>query len=190
MITVRRSDERGHANHGWLDTYYTFSFSDYYDPEFMGFRDLRVINEDRIETGQGFPKHGHRDMEIITYVRQGAITHRDHLGNDGRTETGDVQVMSAGSGIQHEEHNLEDGLKAAFVDIGFEKNAFLHYWDIVPSNFDSGYEVVERLPQRTGDRRDKPKITQKDIPRVYPPGSERERHFHRRRRSRGYDRDL
>ena len=103
MITIRRSRERGHANHGWLDTHYTFSFSDYYDPQFMGFRDLRVINEDLIEPGQGFPKHGHRDMEIITYMVSGELSHRDSLGNGETIHSNEVQRMTAGTGVLHSE---------------------------------------------------------------------------------------
>lgn len=103
MITIRRSDERGHANHGWLDTHYTFSFSDYYDPQFMGFRDLRVINEDFIEPDQGFPKHGHRDMEIITYMISGELSHRDSMGNGETVRPNEVQRMTAGTGVLHSE---------------------------------------------------------------------------------------
>lgn len=105
MIRIRRSSERGHANHGWLDTYYTFTFSDYYDPQFMGFRDLRVINEDHIKPGQGFPKHGHRDMEIITYMISGELSHRDSMGNGETIRPNEVQRMTAGTGVLHSEYS-------------------------------------------------------------------------------------
>ena len=107
MIKIRRSKQRGHANHGWLDTHFTFSFSDYYDPRFMGFRDLRVINEDYIEPGQGFPKHGHRDMEIITYMIDGEISHRDSMGNVETIHPSEVQRMTAGTGVLHSEFSSE-----------------------------------------------------------------------------------
>jgi quercetin 2,3-dioxygenase len=107
MIDVRRFETLGAMNIGWLDAHYHFSFADYHDPSRVNWGALRVWNDDTIKPGSGFQRHGHRDMEIITYVRKGAITHRDHLGNEGRTEAGDVQVMSAGTGILHEEHNLE-----------------------------------------------------------------------------------
>lgn len=103
MIKIRRSNERGHANHGWLDTHFSFSFADYYDPRFMGFRDLRVINEDFIEADQGFPKHGHRDMEIITYVIDGELSHRDSMGNGETVRPNEVQRMTAGTGVLHSE---------------------------------------------------------------------------------------
>ncbi len=105
MIKIRRSKERGHANHGWLDTRFSFSFADYYDSRFMGFRNLRVINEDFIEPAQGFPQHGHRDMEIITYVIDGELSHRDSMGNGETILPHEIQRMTAGTGILHSEHS-------------------------------------------------------------------------------------
>lgn len=107
MIDVRRFDSLGHADHGWLNARHHFSFANYYDPERVHWGDLRVWNDDEIAPNSGFPPHPHADMEIITYVREGAITHQDSMGNKGRTEAGDVQVMSAGTGVRHAEYNLE-----------------------------------------------------------------------------------
>ena len=117
MIRVRRGVDRGHFDHGWLDTYHTFSFSRYYDPQHMGFRALRVINEDRIAPGQGFGTHGHRDMEIVTYVLEGALAHRDSLGSGGVLGPGELQRMTAGTGITHSEFNASQSDPAHLYQI-------------------------------------------------------------------------
>ncbi|QEX20648.1 pirin-like protein [Hypericibacter adhaerens] len=164
MIDRRSFESLGGANHGWLDAKHHFSFAEYYDPQRMGWGSLRVWNDDTIAPNSGFPAHPHADMEIITYVREGAITHQDSQGNRGRTEAGDVQVMSAGSGIRHSEYNLEQGQTRIFqIWILPNKRGGTPSWGAKPFpkgersgrfvTLASGYEAdTEALPIRTDAR--------------------------------------
>lgn len=142
MISIRRSDERGRADYGWLDTSYTFSFNTYYDPRFMGFRDLRVINEDLIEPDQGFPTHAHSDMEILTYVVRGELSHRDSMGNGTTIRPDEVQRMTAGTGVEHSEYSSPT-----------ERTHLLQIW-ILPEErgLEPGYEQTLFPPEEKKGR--------------------------------------
>jgi redox-sensitive bicupin YhaK (pirin superfamily) len=126
MLALRKSQDRGHFKNEWLDSFHTFSFSDYYDPDFMQFRDLRVINQDIVAGGSGFPTHGHRDMEIITYMLSGTLEHKDSMGNKEQIKPGEIQVMTAGTGVMHSEYNPDPKVPAELLQIWITPNGQGH----------------------------------------------------------------
>ena len=140
MTEIRRSNERGYADHGWLKSFHTFSFADYFDPEHVQVGPLRVINEDRVQAGQGFGTHGHRDMEIISYVLEGELAHKDSMGNGSTIRPGDVQRMSAGSGVRHSEFNPSTTNPVHFLQIWIQPNA----QGITPSYEEKRFSVQEK----------------------------------------------
>lgn len=159
MITVRKSEDRGHANHGWLDSYHTFSFASYHDQNWMGFRDLRVINQDKVIASEGFDTHGHQDMEIVTYVFEGALEHKDSMGTGSVLRRGDVQRMSAGTGVTHSEFNhskdeqlqllqiwilpAKEGIKPAYEEKNFKDEAKKNTLKVIvsPEGKDSSLKI-------------------------------------------------
>ena len=154
MISLRKASERGHANHGWLDSHFSFSFAEYYDPQHMGFGALRVINEDVVRPGTGFGTHGHRDMEIITYILEGALEHKDSMGNGSVIRPGDVQRMSAGRGVQHSEFNASQSELVHLLQIWIQPNVM----GILPSYEEKHFDAPSRRGRlrliASGDGRD------------------------------------
>jgi redox-sensitive bicupin YhaK (pirin superfamily) len=142
-MLIRKSNERGHANHGWLDSYHSFSFANYYDPNWMGFSVLRVINEDFVSPNKGFGTHGHRDMEIITYMVTGELTHKDSMGNVETLRAGEVQRMTAGTGIQHSEYNASSSEPLHLLQIWIEPNEL----DLEPSYEDQLFTDAQKYNQ-------------------------------------------
>ncbi|ABF40853.1 Pirin-like protein [Candidatus Koribacter versatilis Ellin345] len=163
MITLRPAAERGHTNHGWLETYHTFSFADFHDPRRIGFRELRVINDDRVAAGEGFSPHSHRDMEIITYMVEGQLEHRDNLGNGAVLKPGDVQHMTAGTGVVHSEfnHSQEKPLRLLQIWIFPEKKG------LVPDYQDRHFDPQDRVDRlrliASTDGRDNSLIINQDV---------------------------
>ena len=152
MIDIRKFDSLGHADHGWLDARHHFSFANYHDPKRMGWGRIRVWNDDKIAGKSGFPPHPHRDMEIVTYVRTGAITHQDSMGNKGRTAAGDVQVMSAGTGVTHAEYNLEDEDTTLFqIWIETDRPGAKPSWGAMPFPKESREGQFQLLASGNGD---------------------------------------